>query len=76
MGRSDGGKCLLVSDHGDEQSDHGATGLPGGLTVNSATGLISGTPTAPETSTVTLSATNNSGTGKATLMLAIKKGHH
>ena len=21
MGRSDGGKCLLVSDHGDEQSD-------------------------------------------------------
>jgi hypothetical protein len=57
-------------------TSYGATRLPGGLTVNSATGLISGTPTAPGTSTVTLSATNNSGTGKATLTLAIKKGHH
>ena len=57
-------------------TSYGATGLPGGLTVNSATGLISGTPTAPGTSTVTLSATNNSGTGTATLTLAIKKGHH
>jgi hypothetical protein len=48
---------------------YGATGLPAGLTPNTATGLISGTPTAAGTYTVTLSATNSSGTGKATLKL-------
>jgi len=52
-------------------SSYGATGLPAGLTVNSGTGLISGTPTAAGTSTVTLSATNSSGTGNATLTLSI-----
>jgi hypothetical protein len=50
----------------------GATGLPAGLTVNTATGVISGTPTGPgSTSTVTLSATNTSGTATATLTLTI-----
>jgi hypothetical protein len=48
-----------------------ATGLPAGLTVNSGTGLISGTPTAAGTSTVTLSATNSAGTGNATLTLTL-----
>lgn len=52
-------------------SSYGATGLPVGLTVSSGTGLISGTPTAMETSTVTLKATNRDGTGKATLTLTI-----
>ena len=42
-------------------TSYGATGLPAGLTVNTGTGLISGTPTAAGTSTVTLSATNSSG---------------
>ena len=50
---------------------YGATGLPAGLSVNTASGLISGTPMAAGTSTVTLSATNGSGTGRATLMLTI-----
>ncbi|MEO7142930.1 MAG: Ig domain-containing protein [Bryobacteraceae bacterium] len=50
---------------------YGATGLPVGLSVNTATGLISGTPTAAGTSTVTLSATNSGGTGYATLTLTI-----
>ena len=50
---------------------YGATGLPAGLTVNSTTGLISGTPTAAGTSTVTLNATNAGGTGNATLTLTI-----
>ena len=50
---------------------YGATGLPAGLTVNSGTGLISGTPTAAGSSAVTLSATNRYGTGKATLTLTI-----
>ena len=52
-------------------TSYGATGLPTGLSVSSTTGLISGTPTTAGTSTVTLSATNSSGTGQATLMLAV-----
>jgi len=52
-------------------TSYGATGLPAGLSVNCGTGLISGTPTSAGTSTVTLSATNAGGTGKATLTVTI-----
>ena len=53
-------------------TSYGATGLPAGLSVNTATGVISGTPTgAGGTSSVTLSATNSAGTGNATLTLTI-----
>ena len=48
-----------------------ATGLPAGLSLNTSTGLISGTPRTEGTSTVTLSATNSAGTGTATLTLTI-----
>lgn len=48
----------------------GASGLPDGLTVNTA-GLISGTPTTAGTSAVTITATNSTGTGSATLTLTI-----
>ncbi|NDC74766.1 hypothetical protein EBZ70_05665 [bacterium] len=48
-----------------------ATGLPAGLSVNTATGLISGTPTTAAVSSVTISATNATGTGTATLTITI-----
>src|SRR6266496_219434 len=48
-----------------------ATGLPAGLSVNTSTGLISGTPTTTGTSSVTISATNAGGTGSATLVITI-----
>ncbi|HEX3958555.1 MAG TPA: putative Ig domain-containing protein, partial [Trebonia sp.] len=49
-----------------------ASGLPAGLSINSATGLISGTPTTAATSTVTVTATDTTGaTGSATFTWAI-----
>jgi hypothetical protein len=52
----------------------GATGLPAGLTVNTSTGSISGTPSSAGTSTVTISATNSAGTGNGTLTITIVSG--
>src|SRR5580693_7830136 len=52
-------------------ASYAAAGLPAGLSVNAATGLISGTPTTAGTSTVSVSATNSGGTGNATLTLTI-----
>ena len=49
-------------------------GVPPGLTVDSTTGLISGTPTTSGTKTLTLEATNAAGTGKGTLTLTIAAG--
>jgi fibronectin type 3 domain-containing protein len=52
-------------------TSYGGTGLPAGLSVNTGTGLISGTPTSAATSTVALSATNSAGTGNATLTITV-----
>jgi len=49
----------------------GASGLPSGLSVNSSTGLISGTPTQVGTFSVTLTASNSGGSGTSQLSLAI-----
>lgn len=49
-----------------------ATGLPGGLSLNSTTGIISGTPTSTGTFPIAISATNLAGTGSSsTLTLVI-----
>ena len=51
---------------------YNATGLPSGLSVDTTTGEISGTPTAtPGTYTVTISATNVGGTTNAYLIYSI-----
>lgn len=42
---------------------YAATGLPAGLVIDTVTGLISGTPTTPGTSTATISASNAAGAG-------------
>jgi len=52
-------------------TSYSATGLPAGLSVNTSTGVISGTPTTAATSTVTVSATNAGGTGNATVTITI-----
>jgi len=51
---------------------YSATGLPAGLSINSSTGLISGTPTTAATSNVTVKATDTTGaSGSAAFSWAI-----
>ena len=49
----------------------GASFLPHGLSINTSTGTISGIPTSPGGFTITVSATNQCGTGYGTLNLTI-----
>lgn len=48
-----------------------ANGLPPGLTVNTETGLISGTPSLAGSFSITISATNSRGAGKGLLTLTV-----
>ena len=66
---------FLLSDHSYQLAhEFRRDGVAGGLTVNTASGLISGTPTGAGTSSVTVSATNSAGTGSAPLTLTISGG--
>jgi hypothetical protein len=54
---------------------YGATSLPAGLSISSSTGLISGTPTAAGTSSVTVTATDGTGAkGTASFTWTISSG--
>ncbi len=59
---------IAASDSASGQTlTYSATGLPAGLSINSATGLISGTPTAAGSSSVTVTAKDTTGaTGSTT----------
>jgi hypothetical protein len=53
-------------------TSYGASGLPTGLSVSTSTGAITGTPSASGTFNSTITATNASGTGSATLVWSIQ----
>ena len=52
-------------------SSYGASDLPAWLSVNTSTGELTGTPTAPGVFPVTVSATNGTGTGSAVVTITI-----
>lgn len=52
----------------------GASGLPAGLSVDTAKGIISGAPTSTGVNSVTLIAINSGGAGTATLTLTVTSG--
>lgn len=52
-------------------TSYGATGLPAGLSVNSSTGAITGTPTAAGSYNVTISASNADGSDSRNLVITI-----
>jgi hypothetical protein len=61
-----------ATDSGGAALTYSATGLPAGLSINSSSGLISGTPTTAATSSVTVTARDSTGaTGSTTFTWTI-----
>jgi hypothetical protein len=56
-------------------TSYNATGLPAGLTINTATGLITGTTSVYGVSNIPISASNQAGTGTATLTLTVLRAY-
>lgn len=52
-------------------TSYGAVGLPAGLSINTSSGIISGTPTIAGTSNISITASNGSGSDSKTLVLTI-----
>jgi PKD repeat protein len=52
-------------------TSYSASNLPAGLSINTSTGVISGTPTSAGSTSITINATNATGTGAATLALIV-----
>ncbi|MBS0632647.1 MAG: putative Ig domain-containing protein [Verrucomicrobia bacterium] len=52
-------------------TSYAAAGLPAGLVIDPATGLITGTPTVPGTYSVTVTATNSAGSNSFVLVIAV-----
>jgi len=63
--------AIVVTFSGALPGNYGATGLPAGLSLDPATGVVSGTPSIAGTFPITLGATNGAGTGTATLTLTV-----
>jgi hypothetical protein len=57
---------IQASDSNGGAIDYSATGLPAGLEINAASGLISGTPTSAEQSAVTVTAVDTNGAASST----------
>jgi hypothetical protein len=53
-------------------TSYSATGLPVGLSLDSSSGLISGTPVSGSIKNITIGATNGAGTGTATLVITVR----
>jgi hypothetical protein len=51
---------------------YGAIGLPVGLVIDTKTGIISGTPTATGSSTVSITVTNNEGSASASVVINVQ----
>jgi serine protease len=57
---------IQASDSGGATLTYSASGLPAGLSINSSSGLISGTPSSAGTSSVTVSASDSTGASGST----------
>jgi hypothetical protein len=65
---------IQASDSQGNSLTYTASGLPAGLSIDSSTGLISGTLTTPGSSTVTVTATDGAASATATFAWAVAAG--